>query len=105
MARMTRERTLLALAVLLCILFAIALPGFLTADNLLDLVSSIPIPGIPGVTIGLVANGHGIGPSLLAPADGRHCGRAGTLTHRQPDGHRADRGPLDRRARRPGDQG
>ncbi len=64
--RMTQERIVLALAVLLCILFAVALPGFLTADNLLNLLRSVSILGILGVAMGLVVIGRGIDLSLVA---------------------------------------
>ncbi len=64
--RLTQEQIVFGLAVLLCIAFAIALPGFLTASNLLILVRSVSILGILGVAMGLVVIGRGIDLSLVA---------------------------------------
>lgn len=54
------------LALLLCIGFAIGLPGFLAANNLLNLVRSVSILGILGVAMALVVIGRGIDLSLVA---------------------------------------
>ncbi|HET7714163.1 MAG TPA: ABC transporter permease [Bauldia sp.] len=64
--RLSQEQIVFGLAVLLCIGFAIVLPGFLTADNLLTLVRSVSILGILGVAMGLVVIGRGIDLSLVA---------------------------------------
>jgi ribose transport system permease protein len=64
--RLTQEQIVLALAVLLCIVFAVALPGFLTASNILNLVRSVSILGILGVAMALVVIGRGIDLSLVA---------------------------------------
>lgn len=64
--RFSQEQIVLALAVLLCIGFAIALPGFLTASNILNLLRSVAILGILGVAMGLVVIGRGIDLSLVA---------------------------------------
>ncbi|HTV69862.1 MAG TPA: ABC transporter permease [Rhizobiaceae bacterium] len=64
--RLTQEQIVFGLAVLLCIGFALALPGFLTANNVLNLVRSVSILGILGVAMGLVIIGRGIDLSLVA---------------------------------------
>jgi ribose transport system permease protein len=64
--RLSQEQIVFALAGLLCIGFAIALPGFLTAGNMLNLVRSVSILGILGVAMGLVVIGRGIDLSLVA---------------------------------------
>ncbi|MBP5856227.1 ABC transporter permease [Marivibrio halodurans] len=66
MGRLTQEQIVFALAVLLCAVFALALPGFLSADNLLNLVRSVSILGMLGVAMGLVVIGRGIDLSLVA---------------------------------------
>lgn len=65
-AGLSQERIVFGLALLLCILFAVALPGFLTADNVLNLVRSVSILGILGVAMGLVVIGRGIDLSLVS---------------------------------------
>ena len=64
--RLSQEQIVFGLAVLLCLGFALALPGFLTASNLLNLVRSVSILGILGVAMGLVVIGRGIDLSLVA---------------------------------------
>ena len=64
--RLSQEQIVFGLAVLLCIVFAVALPGFLTANNILNLVRSVSILGILGVAMGLVVIGRGIDLSLVA---------------------------------------
>jgi ribose transport system permease protein len=64
--RLSQEQIVFGLAVILCVAFAIALPGFLTASNLLNLVRSVAILGILGVAMGLVVIGRGIDLSLVA---------------------------------------
>jgi ribose transport system permease protein len=64
--RLSQEQIVFGLAVLLCIGFAIALPGFLTTSNILNLVRSVSILGILGVAMGLVVIGRGIDLSLVA---------------------------------------
>jgi len=64
--RLTQEQIVFGLAVLLCIGFAIALPGFLNPNNLLNLVRSVSILGILGVAMGIVVIGRGIDLSLVA---------------------------------------
>lgn len=64
--RLTQEQIVFGLAVGLCIVFAVALPGFLTTSNVLNLVRSVSILGILGVAMGLVVIGRGIDLSLVA---------------------------------------
>lgn len=62
----SQEQIVFGLAILLCIFFAAALPGFLTASNLINLVRSVSLLGILGVAMGLVVIGRGIDISLVA---------------------------------------
>lgn len=64
--RLSQEQIVFGLAVLLCAGFAVMLPGFLTTNNLLNLVRSVSILGILGVAMGLVVIGRGIDLSLVA---------------------------------------
>jgi ribose transport system permease protein len=66
LGRVSQEQIVFGLALLLCLAFAVALPGFLTTDNLLNLVRSVSILGILGVAMGLVVIGRGIDLSLVA---------------------------------------
>ena len=66
LGRLSQEQIVFGLAVALCVAFAIALPGFLTTNNLLNLVRSVSILGILGVAMGLVVIGRGIDLSLVA---------------------------------------
>lgn len=66
LTRWSQEKIVFALAMLLCVAFAIALPGFLTGSNLLNLVRSVSILGMLGVAMGLVIIGRGIDLSLVA---------------------------------------
>ncbi|TYR31597.1 ABC transporter permease [Mesorhizobium microcysteis] len=66
LGHLSQEQIVFGLAVLLCIGFAIALPGFLTTNNLLNLVRSVSILGMLGVAMGLVVIGRGIDLSLVA---------------------------------------
>lgn len=64
--RPTQEKIVFALAVGLCVVFAILLPGFLTSSNILNLVRSVSILGILGIAMALVVIGRGIDLSLVA---------------------------------------
>jgi ribose transport system permease protein len=64
--RLNQEQIVFGLALLLCVGFAIGLPGFLAANNLLNLVRSVSILGILGVAMGIVVIGRGIDLSLVA---------------------------------------
>ena len=63
---LSQEQIVFGLALLLCLAFAVALPGFLTTSNMLNLVRSVSILGILGVAMGLVVIGRGIDLSLVA---------------------------------------
>jgi len=63
---LTQERIVLLFSLILLVAFALFLPGFLTADNLLSLVRSVSVVGILGVAMGLVVIGRGIDLSLVA---------------------------------------
>jgi len=64
--RLSQEQIVFGLALLLCFAFAVALPGFLTTNNVLNLVRSVSILGILGVAMGLVVIGRGIDLSLVS---------------------------------------
>ncbi|MBX5454614.1 MAG: ABC transporter permease [Acidobacteriia bacterium] len=66
LGRLNQEQIVFGLAILLCAVFAVALPGFLAVSNLLNLVRSVSILGILGVAMGLVVIGRGIDLSLVA---------------------------------------
>jgi ribose transport system permease protein len=63
---LTQERIVFLFALLLLVAFAIFLPGFSTADNLLSLVRSVSVLGILGVAMALVVIGRGIDLSLVS---------------------------------------
>ncbi|WP_028956482.1 ABC transporter permease [Sulfitobacter sp. 20_GPM-1509m] len=63
---LSQEQIVFGLAVTLCVVFALTLPGFLTTNNILNLVRSVSILGILGVAMGLVVIGRGIDLSLVA---------------------------------------
>lgn len=64
--RLGQEQIVFGLSVMLCIGFALTLPGFLTGNNILNLVRSVSILGILGIAMGLVVIGRGIDLSLVA---------------------------------------
>ena len=64
--RLTQEGVVLALAVAMCVVFAVALPNFLTTGNLIALVRSVSILGILGLGMGLVVIARGIDLALIA---------------------------------------
>ena len=66
LGRVSQEQIVFGIAVALCVAFALTLPGFLTANNVLNLVRSVSILGILGVAMGLVVIGRGIDLSLVA---------------------------------------
>jgi hypothetical protein len=55
--RLSQEQIVFGLAVLLCLAFTIFVPGFLTTNNLVNLVRSVSILGILGVAMGIVVIG------------------------------------------------
>jgi len=66
LGRVSQEQIVFGIALALCVGFSVALPGFLTTNNLLNLVRSVSILGILGVAMGLVVIGRGIDLSLVA---------------------------------------
>lgn len=64
--RVSQEQIVFGLALILCIGFSFALQGFLTVNNILNLVRSVSILGILGVAMALVVIGRGIDLSLVA---------------------------------------
>src|SRR5215471_1498528 len=63
---MSQERIVLALAVLLFLAAALALPGFLAVDNLIAIVRSVSVLGILAVGMAVVVIGRGIDLSAVA---------------------------------------
>lgn len=63
---LTQERIVFLFALVLMAAFAVVLPGFSTAANLLSLVRSVSVLGILGVAMALVVIGRGIDLSLVA---------------------------------------
>ncbi|WP_374651139.1 ABC transporter permease [Dongia sp.] len=65
-ARLDQERIVLAIAVLVFIVAALALPGFFTAANLISIVRSVSVLGILAVGMAIVIVGRGIDLSAVA---------------------------------------
>lgn len=63
---LTQEGIVLALALAALVVFAIALPGFLSTGNLISLVRSVAILGMLALGMGLVVIGRGIDVSMIA---------------------------------------
>ncbi|GAN77432.1 ABC transporter permease [Acidisphaera rubrifaciens] len=63
---LTQERIVFALAVLLFAGFAIVLPNFLTAGNVLTLIRGVSVLGILGLGMAVVVIGRGIDLSIVA---------------------------------------
>ena len=63
---LTQESIVFLFSLFLLAAFAVFIPGFLTADNLLSLVRSVSVLGILGVAMALVVIGRGIDLSLVA---------------------------------------
>lgn len=66
LAALSQEQIVAGLTLLLLAVFAVALPGFATAANLLNLVRSISILGILGLGMGLIVISRGIDLSEVA---------------------------------------
>ena len=64
--RLSQEQIVFGLVVALCASFVLSLPGFMTANDILNLVQTVSILGILGVAMGLVVIGRGIDLSLVA---------------------------------------
>jgi ribose transport system permease protein len=63
---LSQEQIVFVLAVLLFAIFSIALPGFLTAQNLLTLLRSVAVFGVLGIAMVIVVIGRGIDLSIVA---------------------------------------
>src|SRR5580704_16873579 len=64
--KLSQEQVVGSITVLLLIVFAVALPGFATTQNILGLVRSISILGILGLGMGLIVISRGIDLSEIA---------------------------------------
>jgi len=64
--KLSQEQVMAAIVVLLLIVFALALPGFATARNILGLIRSISILGILGLGMGLIVISRSIDLSEIA---------------------------------------
>lgn len=64
--RLTQEGVVLLLAVVMCLVFSLALPNFLTTGNVIALVRSVSILGILGLGMGLVVIARGIDLTMIA---------------------------------------
>lgn len=53
--RLSREQIVFGLVVALCVSFALSLPGFMTANDILNLVQTVSILGILGVAMESIA--------------------------------------------------
>ena len=73
LSRLSQEQIVAAITVLLLAAFALALPGFATAPNLLGLIRSISILGILGLGMGLIVISRGIDLSEVAIMAGAWC--------------------------------
>jgi ribose transport system permease protein len=63
---LSQERIVLALAILLFLVAALTLHGFLAADNLINIVRSVSVLGILALGMGIVIIGRGIDLSAVA---------------------------------------
>ena len=63
---LNQERIVVAITVLLFAIFSLALPRFLTVENVLTLIRSVSVLGILGVGMALVVIGRGIDLAIVA---------------------------------------
>jgi len=73
LGRLSQEQIVAAFTIALLIVFALALPGFATASNILGLIRSISILGILGLGMGLIVISRGIDLSEIAIMAGPWC--------------------------------
>ena len=66
LGRLSQEKIVFILAVLLFAAFSLFLPGFFTASNFLSLIRSVSVLGILGIAMALAVIGRGIDLSLVA---------------------------------------
>lgn len=73
LSRLSQEQVVAVIVIFLLLVFALALPGFATASNILGLVRSISILGILGLGMGLIVISRGIDLSEVAIMAGGWC--------------------------------
>ncbi len=66
LSRLSQEQVVAAIVIILLIVFALALPGFATTQNILGLIRSISILGILGLGMGLIVISRSIDLSEIA---------------------------------------
>ena len=66
LSRLSQEQVVAAIIIVLLIVFAVALPGFATTQNILGLIRSISILGILGLGMGLIVISRSIDLSEIA---------------------------------------
>jgi ribose transport system permease protein len=66
MTNLSQEKIVFALTVIMFVIFALTLPGFLSATNLIALLRSVAVLGMLGVAMVIVIIGRGIDLSLVA---------------------------------------
>lgn len=64
--RLTQQEIVFAVFAALFLVFAVFLPGFFTADNMLTLLQNVAVLGILGLAMAIVVLGRGIDISLIA---------------------------------------
>ncbi len=64
--KLTQEQIVLGIAAVLFVVFALVLPGFLSADNLVSLLQGVALLGMLGLGMGLVIIGRGIDLAMVA---------------------------------------
>ena len=64
--RVTQQEIVFVVFAALFAVFAVFLPGFLTADNMLTLLQNVAVLGILGLAMAIVVIGRGIDISLIA---------------------------------------
>ncbi|HWK84865.1 MAG TPA: ABC transporter permease, partial [Caldimonas sp.] len=64
--RISQQTIVFAIFVLMFVAFALFLPGFLTAGNLLGLLQNVAILGILGLAMAIIVIGRGIDISMVA---------------------------------------
>jgi len=63
---LTQEKIVFGLTVIMIVIFSFALPGFLSANNLIALLRSVAVLGMLGIAMVIVVIGRGIDLSLVA---------------------------------------
>src|ERR1700740_1790318 len=73
LGRISQEQIILAITIALLVVFGVALNGFATVSNLLNLLRSISILGILGLGMGMIVISRGIDLSEVAIMAGSWC--------------------------------